>query len=225
MRRRHVPKKHCYSGVLATPFTGTRVEGKGLLGGFGPPEMTKDEWVERAVALSEDLGLGEFDIKKHGLDVFWREMLTRLAARHVPGFRPIQKSGGAPRKWTFELRRRLLEEVEAKRKESGLSELAICKALSKRSPYRELGRGARGATPETLVRKLQEAKADRKRSPSIGFFGLGLAGTPNHLLLMSQLLAPQEGSPAPSFAPVGGLLGVAETAPSDSQQDQAETAR
>jgi hypothetical protein len=123
-----------------TPYTGVKPSGKGLLGGFGPPEMTRDEWLKRMVALADDLGLRDFDINEHGLESLWREMLTRLARRHVPGFRPLTKAGGAPRKWTFDLRRQLLDDVEAKRKTSMLSELAVCTALARRLPYRSLGK-------------------------------------------------------------------------------------
>jgi hypothetical protein len=165
-------KPHRYSGVLATPYVGIPPRGKGLLGFLDPPEMTDDEKMDRIVALVDDLGLVDFDFKEQGHEAFWREMLTRLARRHVPGFRPQVKSGGAPRKWTYELRRKLLMEVEAKQA-TGLSEPAACRALARKTPYRELGRGSAGLKPETLLRQLQRAKADRKCIPPHGFFGLG----------------------------------------------------
>jgi hypothetical protein len=197
-----LPKEHVYTDILAEPFVpdlAASSNGQGLLGYV--PTMKSDDRRRRVLTLAVSLGLGQFDFEKQGMEAFWQEMALRLAARHVPGFQPVERRQTKPRTWTFELRAQLFRDVEEMRRNKNLSEPAACRYLARREPYRRLGPRGRGPKPDTLLRQLTEAKIEHRlfsqpfgapwMTNGLLFGGASLAG-------MNALLG------APSS---GGLLG------------------
>jgi hypothetical protein len=183
---RRPSQKRPFTGRLLKPIDLSEARPRGLRAALAaPPDKSdlvahyQDELTARLSELNRFLRLApddadperlakalverEFEIPRDAPD-WWNKFAAYLMRKYVPGFsiaKADKKAHGAPRGWTHERLAQLFADVEYRKKQRGLSAVAVCKALPTLKGYNERWGKWRGK--HTALRKAYEKANELRR--------------------------------------------------------------